>query len=124
MARIRIIGGGCGLIENGCCVLKTSADGYFEVGDAEAERLVGLGMASYEVEPERRVATAPEEENPAEEAGEPLLSEMTFKQLKEHACGMGINAGKYKNKADLIAAIEAEAGTEDEEDDDPGNLVV
>ena len=124
MARIRIIGGGCGLVENGHCVLKTSADGYFEVGDAEAERLVRLGMAAYEVEPERRVATAPEEENPAEEAGEPLLNEMTFKQLKEHAYGMGINAGKYKNKADLIAAIEAEAGTEDEEDDNPGNLVV
>ncbi len=123
MARIRIIGGGYGLIENDRSVLKTSADGFFEVDDAEAERLVGVGMAAYEVEPERRVATAPDEENPAEEAGEPLLSEMTFKQLKEHACGMGINAGKYKNKADLIAAIEAETGAEDE-DDDPGNLVV
>lgn len=124
MVRIRIIGGGYGLIENGRSVLKTSADGFFEVDDDEAERLVGCGMAAYEAEPERRVATAPDEENPAEDTGAPLLSEMTFKQLKEHAYGMGINAGKYKNKADLIAAIEAEAGTEDEEDDDPGNLVV
>ena len=123
MARIRIIGGGYGLIENGRSVLKTSADGFFEVDDDEAERLVGRGMAAYEVEPERRVAAAPDEESPAEDTGTSLLSDMTLKQLKEHAYGLGLNAGKYKTKAELIAAIETETGTEDE-DDDPGNLVV
>ena len=124
MARIRIIGGGYGLIENKRSVLKTSADGYFSVDDAEAERLVELGMAAYEVEPTRRIAAPPGDESPAEGAEVPLLKDMTVGQLKEYACGLGISAGKYKTKAELIAAINA-AETEAEDDsDDPGNLVV
>ena len=121
MVNIKIVSGGYGHCENGHNVLKTSGDGYFSVDDDEAARLVGLGMAAYEVEPERHVATAPEGENPAEDTGAPSLNDMTVKQLKELAESMGIDAAKMRTKAELISAIAAKNAAED---DDPGNLVI
>ena len=115
--------------------------GTCEVDEAEAKRLVALGIAAIvrEVD-EAPVATAstgrndaapcadmPNKENGAESGAEAhldaeQLQEMTVAQLKELAAELGIETAKLRKKDDLIAAIVAvpvEPGEEISEDDLP-----
>lgn len=100
--------------------------GICEVDEAEARRLVALGVAAIvrEVD-EAPVANAstgrndaapcadmPSEENGAEGDTEAhldaeQLQEMTVAQLKELAAELGIETAKLRKKDDLIAAIAA-----------------
>lgn len=100
--------------------------GTCEVDEAEAKRLVALGIAAIvrEVD-EAPVATAstgrndaapcadmPNKENGAESDAEAhldteQLQEMTVAQLKELAVELGIETAKLRKKDDLIAAIVA-----------------
>lgn len=100
--------------------------GICEVDEAEARRLVALGIAAIvrEVD-EAPVATAstgrndaapcadmPNKENGAESDAEAHLAteqlqEMTVAQLKELAAELGIETAKLRKKDDLIAAIAA-----------------
>lgn len=120
------------LIERGCTC---------EVDEAEAKRLVALGVAAIVREAdEAPVASGSTVENddtscvdmPSEENGaegdaeahldEEQLQEMTVAQLKELAADLGIETAKLRRKDDLIAAIAAvsiEPGEETGEDDLP-----
>ena len=100
--------------------------GTCEVDEAEAKRLVALGVAAIvrEVD-EAPVASAstgrndaapgadmPSKENGAESDAEAhldteQLQEMTVAQLKELAAELGIETAKLRKKDDLIAAIVA-----------------
>ena len=115
--------------------------GTCEVDEAEAKRLVALGIAAIvrEVD-EAPVATAstgrndaapcadmPNKAHGAESDAEAhldaeQLQEMTVAQLKELAAELGIETAKLRKKDDLIAAIVAvpvEPGEEISEDDLP-----
>ena len=115
--------------------------GTCEVDEAEAKRLVALGVAAIvrEVD-EASVASAstgrndaapcvdmPNKENGAESDAEAhldteQLQEMTVAQLKELAAELGIETAKLRKKDDLIAAIVAvpvESGEEAGEGDLP-----
>ena len=111
--------------------------GVCEVDEAEARRLVALGVAAIVHEAdEAPVASGSTVESgdtpcadmPSEEngAGAHLdaeqLQEMTVAQLKELAAELGIETAKLRKKDDLIAAIVAvpvEPGEEISEDDLP-----
>ena len=133
MAKIRIIQGGCGIEykdANGNTrhALKTPESGAFECDDAQAERLVGLGVAEYVGLQWREVA----EENPIQEApGEPTqeteqktghldaeeLAKMDYNELKALAADMGV-VPKGRKKSDYIAALVAAEVVVDEDDGD------
>lgn len=137
MAIIRVTRGGCGVdYKDGNGVtrhaLKTPENGPFECDDAQAERLVNLGVAAYasEPQPERPAVNNQPPENPA--AGEQVppdenvsghldaaqLETMTNKQLEELGAEIGADITGCKKKADYIAAIMAvqvEAAPEDDE---------
>ena len=111
--------------------------GICEVDEAEARRLVALGVAAIVHEADEApvasgstvesgdtpCADMPSEENGAESGAEAhldaeQLQEMTMAQLKE----LGIETAKLRKKDDLIAAIVAvpvEPGEEISEDDLP-----
>ena len=115
--------------------------GICEVDEAEARRLVALGVAKIVHEADEApvasgstvesvdapCADMPSEENGAESDAEAhldaeQLQEMTVAQLKELAAGLGIETAKLRRKDDLIAAITAvpvEPGEEVGEDDLP-----
>lgn len=139
MAKIRVTTGGCGITykdANGTArhALKTAESGPFECDDAQAERLVSLGVAMYvTAEAEDAGQEAPAAEEPAGQAGdnqEPEkqaahldasdLETWDYNDLKKLAADMGVEA-KSKKKADLIAAIvavEVEPGDEAEDADE------
>lgn len=127
MAFIKIIRGGCGVDladANGRIryALKTPADKPFECDDAQAERLVGLGVAEYvgnapaepddepgtDVDAPEAGAEMPVDDDPEDEP-EPLdeaqLEAMTIEQLKNLAGDIGADVSGCKKKADYIAAI-------------------
>lgn len=111
--------------------------GICEVDEAEARRLVALGVAVIVHEADEAPvasgstvesgADMPSEENGAESGAEAhldaeQLQEMTVAQLKELAAELGIETAKLRKKDDLIAAIVAvpvEPGEEISEDDLP-----
>ena len=122
MALIKIIRGGCGVDladANGRkrYALKTPADKPFEVDEAQASRLVGLGVAEYvgaqwePVNNEPDNTPVPEPEYTAPETDEPApldeaqLEGMTIEQLKNLAGDIGADVSGCKKKADYIAAI-------------------
>lgn len=103
---------------------KTAADGAFDIDEAQAERLVSLGVAKYATTTEENVKAAEK----AEEADEDekltghldadQLGEMSYDELKKLAADMGVTP-KGKKKDDYIEAIcaaEVEAGEEDEDE--------
>lgn len=139
MAKIRVIQGGCGISykdENGTArhTLKTPEHGAFECDDAQAARLVRLGVAVYVTE--QQAATDPSEDPTAnsKESGQTpgggpekttghldreQLESMDYNELKKLAAEMGAEP-TGKKKADLIdaiVAVEVELGDEV----DPGN---
>lgn len=115
--------------------------GICEVDEAEARRLVALGVAAIVHEADEApvasgstvesgdtpCADMPSEENGAESGAEAhldaeQLQEMTVAQLKELAAELGIETAKLRKKDDLIAAIVAvpvDPGEEISEDDLP-----
>lgn len=150
MVTIRVKCGGCGIEYqdangNKRHALKTPESGPFECDDAQASRLIGLGVAEAYVDgigwqqvgqqvefPE----TAPsvqedeqqeeqaEEVEPAQETGKKTghltaedLEKMSYLELKHLAAEMGVEpAGK--KKPDYIAALVAAEVYVDDEDDD------
>lgn len=144
MAKIRVIQGGCGISykdEHGTArhTLKTPEHGAFECDDAQAARLVRLGVAAYVTEQQ---ATTEPSEDPAADSKEPgqtpgsepekltghldaaELESWEYNELKKLAADMGVTP-KGKKKADLIdaiVAVEVELGDvvdPDNEDDLP-----
>lgn len=127
MAKIRVIRGGCGISykdKNGTArhALRTPEHGPFVCDDAQAARLVSLGVAVYVNEQQ----AAPEPKADPAVGGEPekttghldpeQLEAMEYNELKKLAADMGVTP-KGKKKADLIEAItaaEVEPGDEDE----------
>lgn len=146
MKKIKVTQGGCGInFSNGNggvrFELKTTADKPFYCDDAQADRLVSLGVAEYvgpqcqEVDPATEHTEDPDAE-PAETAQEPEkvyghlsaenLETWDYNDLKKLAADMGVEP-KGKKKADYIAAIvavEVEIGPEEdpEEVEDPDEL--
>lgn len=139
MAKIRVIKGGCGIIyqdahgtlRHAC---KTAENGPFECEDAQADRLVRLGVAVYvtgAAESPAAAETTAAAEAEAEKAGTQAEAETAgkhldaaeletwdYNELKKLAADMGAEP-KSQKKADLIAAIvaiEVEAGNEESDD--------
>ena len=111
-------------------VKPVDAGGICEVSEAEAARIIALGVAEAVEIPASPVATPqipangaePESNTPEEEAGnEPQetpdeatlqeaevdLSSMKLAELKAFAAEYGIDTGKMRSKAEVIAAITA-----------------
>ena len=95
-----------------------------DVDEAEAERLIALGVAAKAEAGEDEAPAVKAAETAPEAAGEPItghldgvdLESMSFNDLKALAKDMGIDAGKIKSKAGLIQAItevEVEAPAEE-----------
>lgn len=141
MKKIRVTRGGCGIAYTDAHgvkrhALKMPEDGPFECDDAQADRLVRLGVAAYvtakapeaQQEPEENEDQDPQE--PAKTTGYLDAAELEgweYNQLKKLAADMGVTP-KGKKKADLIAAITAVEVTPDDEvepddeDDNPPEL--
>ncbi len=120
MIKIRVTRGGCGISyndEHGTKrhALKTPEDGPFMCDEAQAERLVRLGVAAYvtgkapEVPQDPDADTDPGNQEPEKTTGHLDAAELEswdYNQLKKLAADMGVTP-KGKKKADLIAAITA-----------------
>ena len=134
MKAIIITRGTCGVKytdANGCAryTTKTAADGAFEIDDAQAERFVSLGVASYVGVKAPAPETIPGTTEDAEE-GEQLvgnidadqLGAMSYNELKKLAADMGVKPEGSK-KDDYIAAIcAAEVEVDDEDEDELPDL--
>lgn len=147
MKKIRVTQGGCGIKYtdakgNVRHALKTTADKPFEVDDAQAERLVSLGVAAYvgpvpfddeiedEADPEDEIETEDDPETPSQEAEKIKghldaadLEKWDYNDLKALAADMGVKPASQK-KADIIAALVAVEVEVDAEDavEDPDDL--
>lgn len=146
MLTVKIISGTYGCKIKGRIVPKDLTSEPFELEDAEAERLVSLGVAEIITE---GVATGgngketnPPSVNPTDdengsngenEGGNDItghldaeqLEEMTIKELKALAEDMGIDTGKFKVKAEYIQAIvavEVSAPADDENGENPPDI--
>lgn len=133
MAKIKVTVGGCGIElheANGTrYALKTANDGAFECDDAQASRLVSLGVAKYIGEAPAAVPVAePGTENQQDAAtvtghlDPDQLATMTIEQLKNLAGDCGIDVTGCKKKADYIdaiVAVEVEAGGVEDSDELP-----
>ena len=129
MKTIRMIFGSYGLPDGKRGVKLIDCGQTCEVDDAEAERLIALGVAAPVVatpqEPQAETGTG--ENTPAPETPqEPLsgsldpeqLSTMTKANLKKLAEDMGLDTSGCNVKADYVALISAEEFLVDPEDDD------
>ena len=146
MALIKVICGGCGIKytdEHGVArhALKTPESGSFECDDAQASRLVELGVAAIYVDgigwqkvgdplpqtdaqQEAQPAVQEDQNEPPQETEkatghlDPVeLEKWDYNDLKALAADMGVTPSG-KKKADYIAAIvaaEVEAGVEDDD---------
>ena len=129
MKTVRMIFGSYGLPDGKFGVKLIDCGQTCEVDDAEAERLIALGVAAPVVatpqEPQAETGTG--ENTPAPETPqEPLsgsldpeqLSTMTKANLKKLAEDMGLDTSGCNVKADFVALIAAEEFPVDPEDDD------
>jgi len=139
MKKIRVTRGGCGIAYTDAHgtkrhTLKMPEDGPFECDDAQADRLVRLGVAAYVTtkEPDKTEDGSDQDpgETPDTQTGHLSaedLEKWDFNVLRKLAADMGVTP-KGKKKADLIAAIaavEVTPGDEvepDDEDDNPPEL--
>jgi hypothetical protein len=133
MAKIKVTVGGCSMEykeANGTrYALKTANDGAFECDDAQASRLVSLGVAEYAGKvPAAAPAAQPDAANQQDEEtvtghlDPEQLATMTNEQLKNLAGDLGIDVTGCKKKADYIDAIvaaEVEAGGIEDGDELP-----
>lgn len=136
MALIKVICGGCGIQYtdangNARHALKTPESGPFECDDAQASRLIGLGVAAVYVDgigwqqagqqvadPETAPAVQADEQQEEQADGSQETEKTTrrldaedletwdYNDLKKLAADMGVEP-KGKKKADYIAAIVA-----------------
>ena len=137
MIKIRVTRGGCGISyndEHGTKrhALKTPEDGPFMCDEAQAERLVRLGVAAYvtgkapEVPQDPDADTDPGNQEPEKATGHLDAAELEswdYNQLKKLVADMGVTP-KGKKKADLIAAIaaaEVEPGNDTDPDEGDGS---
>ena len=137
MIKIRVTRGGCGISyndEHGTKrhALKTPEDGPFMCDEAQAERLVRLGVAAYvtgralEAPQDPDADTDPDNQEPEKATGHLDAAELEgwdYNQLKKLAADMGVTP-KGKKKADLIAAItaaEVEPGNDTDPDEGDGS---
>lgn len=142
MKTIKVIAGGCGIkyTKNGrtCHELKTAKDKPFQCEDAQADRLVRLGVARYvDTAVIETQDNAADEQNGAMPDVEPAtnqepeklkghldaadLETWDFNELKKLAADMGVKP-EGKKKADYIAAIVAvEVEVDPDVVDDPDN---
>ena len=109
MARIKIINGVYGMRINGYTVeKKTPEDAPFDVPDREADRLVEMGVAAYADETAQTI--------PEDAEGLPAYNDkMTLGELKKAAEAYGVDAGKCKSKASVIAMIDAALNADSDE---------
>lgn len=143
MVNIRVTRGGCGISyndEHGTKrhALKTPEDGPFMCDEAQAERLVRLGVAAYVTtkEPDKTEDGSDQDpgETPDTQTGHLSaedLEKWDFNDLRKLAADMGLKP-EGKKKADYIAAIAAakvtagddntEDGSRDEGDDELPDL--
>lgn len=132
MRKIRVTRGGCGISyedEHGTKrhALKTPEDGPFVCDDAQADRLVRLGVAAYITSNAPEAQQEPDDENPGNQEPEKATGHLDaaelegwdYNQLKKLAADMGVTP-KGKKKPDLIAAITA-AAIEPGNDMEPGD---
>ena len=146
MLTVKIKSGAYGRNTGDRVITKDRMSEPFELEDAEAKRLVSLGVAEIITE---GVATGGngEETNPPSvnlsndengsngenEGGNDIdghldaeqLEEMTIKELKALAEDMGIDTGKFKVKAEYIQAIvavEVSAPSNDENGENPPDI--
>ena len=148
MKTIKVIAGGCGIkyTVNGKTrhALKTPADGAFQCEDAQADRLVRLGVARYvdtavietqenaadeqkgampdvEPMPNAEPATSQESEKLTGHLDAADLETWDFNEIRKLAADMGVKP-EGKKKADYIAAIVAvEVEVDPDVMDDPDN---
>lgn len=136
--QIRVIKGGYGLKQKGSSSAKLVQAGQTcEVDDAEAKRLVGMGVAEIatttaatdvatptdEAVDEKEGNFTPDEKAPTDEPTGAFLDParletMKNADLKKLADDMGIDSTKCRTKADFIAAIcavDEDVGSDDEE---------
>lgn len=138
MRKIRVTRGGCGIsytdahgVKRHVC--KKPEDGPFECDEAQADRLVRLGVAVYVTTKAPETQQEPDTSSEAEEPDKPTghldaaeLESWEYNQLKKLAADMGVTP-KGKKKADLIEAITAVEMTpgdevDPDEDDAPPEL--
>lgn len=132
MRKIRVTRGGCGISyenEHGTKrhALKTPEDGPFVCDDAQADRLVRLGVAAYITSNVPEAQQEPDDEDPCNQEPEKAtghldaaeLEGLDYNQLKKLAADMGVTP-EGKKKPDLIAAITA-AAIEPCNDMEPGD---
>ena len=148
MATIKVKYGGCGIRYkdgNGMerHALKTPENGPFECDDAQAARLVGLGMAEYvgcvkseaadpAPQPEGQQEEPKANQDPGEPAQEPekdsdcytaeALEKWDYNDLKAFAAELGVVPAGSKKKGDYIAAIVAAQAAPDDVDDPDNDL--
>lgn len=146
MAKIKVKYGGCGIKYTDAHgaerhALKTPEHGPFECDDAQAARLVALGVAEYvgtvkavDEVPAPQTEGQQEETETSQDPGEPAqepekatghldeaqLQEMTIKQLKALAADMGVDVSDCDRKNEYVAAIAA-VEVEIDDVDDPDN---
>lgn len=129
MAKIKVLYGGCGITyrdANGVerHALKTPENGPFDCDDAQAARLVKMGVANYvdslgwqataDPDPVPEGSQEPEKKMGHLDAKD--LETLDFNELKKLAADMGV-VPNGKKKADYIAAIvEVEVDPEDLDD--------
>lgn len=146
MATIKVKFGGCGIKYtdahgNARHALKTPEHGPFECDDAQAARLVSMGVADYvnDLGWKQVADPMPQSDEQQGDTGEPSqetekatghldpaqLETMTNAELKALAEDMGVDVSSCRKKADYIAAIvavEVEIGDEDDPDNDLPDL--
>ena len=134
MIKIRVTRGGCGISyedEHGTKrhALKTPEDGPFMCDEAQAERLVRLGVAAYVTTKEPDKTEGGSDQDPGGTLDTQTghlsaedLEKWDFNDLRKLAADMGVKP-EGKKKADYIAAIvaaEVTAGDDEAENDGEG----
>lgn len=146
MLTVEIISGTYGYKGKGRIIPKDRMSEPFELEDAEAKRLVSLGVAKIITEGvatggnnEKNTSTSvnpPDDENGSNgenEGGNDIdshweaehLKEMTVKELKALAADLGINTAKFKVKDDYvrsIVAVEVYAPADEENGENPPDI--
>lgn len=118
MTKIRVTRGGCGISyedEHGIKrhALKTPEDGPFMCDEAQAARLIRLGVATYATRKIPEAQKVPDTGTDNQNVGKPTgqfdeaeLEKWDYYELKKLATDLGV-APTGKKKSDLIAAIAA-----------------
>ena len=121
MRKIRVTQGGCGISYtdangNARYALKTAESGPFDCDDAQAERLIRLGVAQAVGETAEKTGA-----KPMGILSKRQLNTMGIDQLRQMAAGMGIDGSDCKKKQDWVNAIAAQPVQPGDEEEMPGS---